>query len=79
VQHALEYFAAQRYRALSIAGAEWVLFVDADEGVTPELAAEVRQGLWAEARRARMAHRRGQLSAAELEKRLAAFEEVGRL
>lgn len=39
----------------------------------------VRQGLCAEARRARTAHRRGQLSATELEKRLAAFEEVVRL
>ena len=43
VQHKLANFAAQRNRALAIAGAEWVLFVDADERVTPALAAEVRQ------------------------------------
>ncbi len=53
VQHALENFAAQRNRALSIAGAEWVLFVDADERVTLELAAEVRQVIAYEDDRAR--------------------------
>jgi N-acetylglucosaminyl-diphospho-decaprenol L-rhamnosyltransferase len=36
----------------------------------------VRLGLWAEARRARAAHRRGDLDAAELEGRLAAYREV---
>ncbi len=43
VRHALENFAAQRNRALALAGAEWVLFVDADERVTPALAAEVQR------------------------------------
>jgi (heptosyl)LPS beta-1,4-glucosyltransferase len=52
-QHALENFAAQRNRALSMAGAEWVLFVDADERVTPALAAEVRQVMAYEGDRAR--------------------------
>ena len=31
MQHALENLAAQRNRALAMVGAEWVLFVDADE------------------------------------------------
>jgi (heptosyl)LPS beta-1,4-glucosyltransferase len=53
VQHTLENFAAQRNRALSLAGAEWVLFVDADERVTPALAAEVRQVTGYEGDRAR--------------------------
>ncbi len=35
-------FARQRNAALQMAGTDWVLFVDADEVVTPELAAEVR-------------------------------------
>lgn len=35
-------FAAQHNRALELCRHEWVLFVDADERVTPELAAEVR-------------------------------------
>lgn len=35
-------FAHQRNRALAMAEAEWLLFVDADEVVTPELADEVR-------------------------------------
>ncbi|HSJ52369.1 MAG TPA: glycosyltransferase family 2 protein [Anaerolineae bacterium] len=53
VQHALENFAAQRNRGLSMAGAEWVLFVDTDERVTPELAAEVRRVIAYEDDRAR--------------------------
>lgn len=39
---ALESFARQRNAALDLVEAEWVLFVDADEVVTPALAAEVR-------------------------------------
>ncbi len=35
-------FAAQHNRALGLCRGEWVLFVDADEQVTPELAAEIR-------------------------------------
>jgi glycosyltransferase involved in cell wall biosynthesis len=35
-------FPAQRNRALQLARGAWVLFVDADERVTPELAAEIR-------------------------------------
>ena len=35
-------FAAQRNRALDRCATEWVLFLDADERVTPELAAEIR-------------------------------------
>jgi glycosyltransferase involved in cell wall biosynthesis len=38
-------FAEQRNAALDLAETEWVLFVDADELVTPELAAEVREVL----------------------------------
>ncbi|MGB1286275.1 MAG: glycosyltransferase family 2 protein [Aggregatilineales bacterium] len=45
IQHEFENFASQRNAALdAVAGqTDWVLFVDADERVTPELAAEVRQ------------------------------------
>lgn len=35
-------FPAQRNRALELCRGEWVLFLDADERVTPELAAEIR-------------------------------------
>ncbi len=35
-------FSAQRNLALRLCAHEWVLFVDADERVTPELAAEIR-------------------------------------
>ena len=35
-------FGAQRNRALALCSGEWVLFLDADERVTPELAAEIR-------------------------------------
>jgi (heptosyl)LPS beta-1,4-glucosyltransferase len=42
VEHALADFASQRNAALAAVEAEWVLFVDADERVTPELAREVR-------------------------------------
>lgn len=45
LQHAFENYAAQRNAALDAVAAysDWVLFVDADERVTPELAAEVRE------------------------------------
>ena len=43
LRHALENFAAQRNAALVAVEAEWILFVDADERVTPALAQEVRQ------------------------------------
>ena len=45
IQHEFENFAAQRNAALEAVRGEtdWILFVDADERVTPELAAEVRQ------------------------------------
>jgi hypothetical protein len=39
----------------------------------------VRCGLWAEGRRARAAHQRGELSAEELEGRLSAYREVAAL
>lgn len=44
-QRRFDHYAAQRNAALEAAAgrADWVLFVDADERVTPELAAEVRQ------------------------------------
>jgi len=43
VQHPLEDFAAQRDAALAAVDADWILFVDSDERVTPLLAQEVRQ------------------------------------
>jgi glycosyltransferase involved in cell wall biosynthesis len=41
LQHAMENFAAQRDAALAQIEADWILFVDADERSTPELAEEV--------------------------------------
>jgi glycosyltransferase involved in cell wall biosynthesis len=41
-QRAFDDFARQRNAALACLRTDWVLFVDADERVTPELAAEVR-------------------------------------
>lgn len=38
-------WAHQRNAALDLATTEWILFVDADERVTPELAAEVRRAV----------------------------------
>ena len=43
IEHALESFAAQRDAALAAVDAEWILFLDADERVTPALAKEVRR------------------------------------
>lgn len=43
MEHALESFAAQRDAALAAVDAEWILFLDADERVTPALAREVRR------------------------------------
>ena len=40
-QRRFDNYAAQREAALKESSAEWVLFVDADERVTPELAAEI--------------------------------------
>ena len=42
-QRAFDNFAAQRQAALDGVAAEWILFVDADERVTPALGQEVRQ------------------------------------
>ncbi|MCX7669476.1 MAG: glycosyltransferase family 2 protein [Anaerolineae bacterium] len=42
-QRPFDNFAGQRNAALEAVEAEWVFFVDADERITPELAAEVRQ------------------------------------
>jgi len=41
-QHTFTNYAAQRDAALQVATKDWVLFVDADERVTPELASEIR-------------------------------------
>ncbi|GAB4190761.1 MAG: glycosyltransferase family 2 protein [Roseiflexaceae bacterium] len=38
-------FPAQRNRALELCGSDWVLFLDADERVAPELATEIAQTL----------------------------------
>ncbi len=43
IQHRFENYAQQRNAALSQTQADWVLFVDADERVPPELAQEIRQ------------------------------------
>jgi (heptosyl)LPS beta-1,4-glucosyltransferase len=43
MQHPFHDYGQQRNAALEAVEAEWVLFVDADERVTPELAAEIRQ------------------------------------
>ena len=45
ISHAFENFAAQRNAALEAVEATWILFVDADERVTPALADEVRQAI----------------------------------
>lgn len=43
LSHSFVNFAAQRDAALAAVDARWILFVDADERVTPELAKEVRR------------------------------------
>jgi len=51
--HPFDQWAAQRNRALALAGGEWAFFVDADERVPLELAAEIRERVAeADARRA---------------------------
>lgn len=47
IQHEFENFAAQRNAALDLVrdGTAWVLFVDADERVTPELAQAIREAI----------------------------------
>ena len=40
-----DHFANQRNAALELASGDWVLSIDADERVTPELAVEIRQAL----------------------------------
>lgn len=45
VQRPWDNFAAQRQAVLDTIAAEWVLFVDADERVTPELGQEVRTAI----------------------------------
>jgi glycosyltransferase involved in cell wall biosynthesis len=42
VQHTFDNFASQRNYALSLASNSWILFIDADERLTPELQQEVR-------------------------------------
>jgi glycosyltransferase involved in cell wall biosynthesis len=43
MQRAFDNFAGQRNASMQAVNAEWIFFVDADERITPELAAEVRQ------------------------------------
>ncbi|OQY26170.1 MAG: hypothetical protein B6I34_00410 [Anaerolineaceae bacterium 4572_32.1] len=43
IEHPFHDFGQQRNAALEAVEAEWILFVDADERVTPELAAEARR------------------------------------
>jgi (heptosyl)LPS beta-1,4-glucosyltransferase len=43
IEHPFENFAQQRNAALTQVSAEWILFVDADEIVTPELGVEIQQ------------------------------------
>src|SRR5262245_41143849 len=46
-------FPAQRNRALDLCGGDWVLFLDADERVTPELRAEIHEVIGDERRETR--------------------------
>ena len=43
IQRPFDNFAGQRNAAMDEVDAEWIFFVDADERISPELAAEVRQ------------------------------------
>ena len=45
IRHVLEDFASQRNAALQAVEVTWILFVDADERVTPALAEEVQQAI----------------------------------
>lgn len=45
VQRPWDNFAAQRQAVLDTVAAQWILFVDADERVTPDLGAEIRNAL----------------------------------
>ena len=47
VQRPWDTFAAQRQSVLDTVNAEWILFVDADERVTPALAAEIQTSIQA--------------------------------
>jgi glycosyltransferase involved in cell wall biosynthesis len=53
LRHVMENFAAQRNAALENVDAEWVLFVDSDERVPPDLAEEVRRVIAFRGERAR--------------------------
>lgn len=44
-QRKFDDYASQRNAAIDAAGGDWILFVDADERITPELAAEVQSVL----------------------------------
>jgi glycosyltransferase involved in cell wall biosynthesis len=55
LRHALRNFAAQRDAALAAVEAPWILFVDADERVTPSLADEVRRVIRYQGEQARAA------------------------
>ena len=44
-QHAFEGYGQQKARAVSLAAHQWVLNIDADEAVTPELAQHIREAL----------------------------------
>ncbi len=52
IHHPFENFAAQRNFAASNAKGDWLLFIDADERVTPELADEIKRTISREAPRA---------------------------
>jgi len=45
VQHPFRGYGSQRQAAMDAIRAEWILFVDADERVTPELGREIRQAI----------------------------------
>ena len=45
VQRPFDNYATQRQAVLDAINAEWILFIDADERATPEVAAEIRQRL----------------------------------
>jgi len=53
ISHTFENFCAQRNAALQAVEATWILFVDADERVTPALADEVRRAIGRTGKQAR--------------------------